>query len=285
MIDVVVGGKRGPAAPVVFGAEEPMLPIIAGPCQLENMPLAMKIAEALVRLSERGHPVVFKASWDKANRSHAEAKRGVSITDALQIFYEVGRLGLPVTTDVHEAWQCKDFAGVVDLLQIPALLCRQTDLIIAAGKTGLPVNIKKGQFASAGNMLLAAEKVGHDDVILTERGTFLGYGDLVVDMRNLSLMGAHYPVVFDATHSVQTSRGDYTGGRREFVDPLARAAVAVGVSGVFIETHPDPMSSPSDAQSMVKLETLPALVEQLAEIHALRRRQIAAANPGEGIGE
>lgn len=255
---------------VEIGADRP-LTLIAGPCALESREMALEVARELARLSDRlGIGVVFKASFDKANRTSGDAPRGVGLSAALPIFAEIkAATGLPVTTDVHESGQCAPVAEVVDLLQIPAFLCRQTDLIVAAARTGRPVNIKKGQFLAPWDMIHAVEKAraaGGGGVLVTERGASFGYNTLVADMRALPILretGA--PVIFDATHSVQQpgGRGVASGGERRFVTTLARAAVAVGVAGLFVETHPDPDAAISDPATQVPLGELGAMMEQL----------------------
>ncbi|TXM83726.1 3-deoxy-8-phosphooctulonate synthase, partial [Methylobacterium sp. WL116] len=237
------------AGTVAFGNHLP-LALIAGPCQLESRDHALEIAAALKEMAESlGIALVFKASFDKANRTSGGAARGIGLSGALPIFAEIkARYGLPVLTDVHDAGQCGPAAEVVDVLQIPAFLCRQTDLLLAAAATGRVVNVKKGQFLAPWDMQHVAAKVtgaGNPNVIVTERGASFGYNTLVSDMRSLPIMAAvtgGAPVVFDATHSVQQpgGQGGSSGGERRFVAVLARAAVAVGVAGVFIETHPDP---------------------------------------------
>ncbi|MFJ5486955.1 3-deoxy-8-phosphooctulonate synthase, partial [Hansschlegelia beijingensis] len=230
-----------------FGAELP-LALIAGPCQLESRDHALEVASALKEMTDKlGMGLVFKTSFDKANRTSASAQRGVGLKAALPVFAEVReRLGLPVLTDVHDAAQCAPVAEAVDVLQIPAFLCRQTDLLLAAAATGRAVNVKKGQFLAPWDMRNVVDKLtgaGNRRVLLTERGVSFGYNTLVSDMRALPEMAkTGAPVIFDATHSVQQPGGQGTssGGQREFVAVLARAAVAVGVAGVFIETHPDP---------------------------------------------
>ncbi|MER2267158.1 3-deoxy-8-phosphooctulonate synthase [Methylobacterium oxalidis] len=256
----------------VFANDRPFA-LIAGPCQLEGRAHALEIAAALKEMTERlGIGLVFKGSFDKANRTSAGSARGVGLGGALPIFAEVKeRLGLPVLTDVHEAAQCAAAAEVVDVLQIPAFLCRQTDLLLAAAATGRVVNVKKGQFLAPWDMAHVAAKVtgaGNPNVLVTERGASFGYNTLVSDMRSLPVMAqvtAGLPVVFDATHSVQQpgGQGATSGGERRFVAVLARAAVAVGVAGLFIETHPDPDRAPSDGPNMVALRDMPALLETL----------------------
>lgn len=268
------------ASPVRFGNSLP-LALIAGPCQMESRDHALEIALALKETSETlGIGLVFKASFDKANRTSVKGQRGMGLEAALPVFAEIReRTGLPVLTDVHEASQCAPVAEVVDVLQIPAFLCRQTDLLVAAAKTGRVVNVKKGQFLAPWDMVNVAAKVtdsGNPNVMLTERGVSFGYNTLVTDMRSLPIMaeiGA--PVIFDATHSVQQpgGKGASSGGQREFVPVLARAAVAVGVAGVFIETHPDPDNAPSDGPNMVPLRDFHALIAELQEFDRLAKRR------------
>ncbi|MDR7039339.1 2-dehydro-3-deoxyphosphooctonate aldolase (KDO 8-P synthase) [Methylobacterium sp. BE186] len=260
------------AGEVTFANDRPFA-LIAGPCQLEGRTHALEIAAALKEMTGRlGIGLVFKASFDKANRTSAGSARGLGLSGALPIFAEIKeRFGLPVLTDVHEAEQCAAAAEVVDVLQIPAFLCRQTDLLLAAAATGRVVNVKKGQFLAPWDMAHVAAKVtgtGNGNVLVTERGASFGYNTLVSDMRSLPIMAqvtGGLPVVFDATHSVQQpgGQGATSGGQREFVGVLARAAVAVGVAGLFIETHPDPDRAPSDGPNMVALRDMPALLETL----------------------
>lgn len=260
---------------VRIGAGRP-LAIIAGPCVLETVEGATEIALRLREATERlGMQLIFKASFDKANRTSRDSFRGPGIEEGLEILAEVSRQSeLPVTTDVHLPEQAAQVAAVCDLLQIPAFLARQTDLLLAAAATGRPVNVKKGQFMAPEDMRYVVDKLqggGAGGVMLCERGTFFGYGRLVNDMTALPAMRAlGVPVVFDATHSVQRpgGLGGATGGNREMVPPLARAAVAVGVDAVFLETHPDPDRSPSDGPNMVPLDALPLLLDQLARIRA-----------------
>ena len=269
------------AGSVAFANHLP-LALIAGPCQLEGRNHALEIAAALKELAQRlGIGLVFKSSFDKANRTSGATARGVGLDEALPVFAEVREsLGLPVLTDVHEAEQCARASQAVDVLQIPAFLCRQTDLLLAAARTGRVVNVKKGQFLAPWDMKHVAAKVtgaGNPNVIVTERGASFGYNTLVSDMRALPIMAqvtGGAPVVFDATHSVQQpgGQGATSGGQREFVAVLARAAVAVGVAGVFIETHPDPDRAPSDGPNMVPLRQLPQLVEELMAFDRLAKR-------------
>lgn len=259
--------------PYQCGRSRPLL-LIAGPCVAESDDLCLRIATELQsRLQDRPIQLVFKASFDKANRTSHDAFRGVGLDRGLEILDRVRReTGLPVTTDIHESGQAAKVAQVCDLLQIPAFLCRQTDLLIAAAQTGKAVNVKKGQFLAPWDMQHALAKLvaaGGSNNLLCERGTFFGYGRLVNDMRSLPLMrqlGA--PVIFDATHSVQEpgGLGNSTGGNRAMVEPLARAAVAVGCDGLFFETHPDPDHSPSDGPNMVPLSEFPGLIDRLLKI-------------------
>ena len=248
--------------------------LIAGPCVIETRDLALRIAEAL-RDATAGLnlSLVFKASFDKANRTSLGAYRGPGLEAGLRVLDEVKReTGLPATTDFHEAAQAAPVAEVCELLQVPAFLARQTDLLVAAARTGRAVNVKKGQFMAPGDMRHVVGKLrgsGCENVLLTERGTFFGYGRLVNDLRAIPQMRAlGAPVVFDATHSVQEpgGLGGATGGKREMVEPLARAAVAAGADAMFLETHPDPDSSPSDGANMVPLDALPALLRRLLAI-------------------
>jgi 2-dehydro-3-deoxyphosphooctonate aldolase (KDO 8-P synthase) len=241
------------------------LALIAGPCVFEHPALALEIAGTVAELARSlGMPYVFKASFDKANRTAGTSFRGVGLDATLEGLAQVRReIGVPVLTDIHDVAQATPVAEVADVLQIPAFLCRQTDLLAAAGATGRVVNIKKGQFLAPEDMAFAAAKAGGERVVLTERGTTFGYRDLVVDFRGLTVMRRVAPVVFDATHSVQSpgGAGGVTGGKREYVAPLARAAVAVGVDALFLETHPDPDASPSDGPNMLALRDLPAVLE------------------------
>lgn len=254
-----------------FGNQLP-LALIAGPCALEGLDHALAMAEAIAAITAQlNMPFVFKSSFDKANRTSLASARGLGLEQALAIFTAIKtKLGVPVITDVHEARQCAPVAEVVDALQIPAFLCRQTDLLLAAAATGKPVNVKKGQFLAPWDMKNVAAKLvgaGNANVLLTERGVSFGYNTLVSDMRALPIMAetTGAPVIFDATHSVQQPGGQGTtsGGERRFVPVLARAAVAVGVAGVFIETHQDPDNAPSDGPNMVPLAELEALLARL----------------------
>ncbi|MCP3055563.1 3-deoxy-8-phosphooctulonate synthase [Aurantimonas marianensis] len=253
--------------------------LIAGPCQMESRDHAMMIAEKMKKITgDLGIGYVFKASFDKANRTSLSGKRGIGFAEALPVFEEIARtFDLPVLTDVHTEEQCREVGAVCDILQIPAFLCRQTDLLIAAAKTGRIVNIKKGQFLAPWDMKNVLAKVtdsGNPNVLLTERGASFGYNTLVSDFRALPIMaemGA--PVVFDATHSVQQpgGQGGSSGGDRRFVETLARAAVAVGVAGLFIETHDDPDNAPSDGPNMVPLDRMPELLKRLQALDAVAK--------------
>ncbi|MEK9661266.1 MAG: 3-deoxy-8-phosphooctulonate synthase [Alphaproteobacteria bacterium] len=267
---------------VVFGNDLP-LALIAGPCALESRAHALEMAHALTEMArELGIGLVYKSSFDKANRTSIMSARGLGMADCLPIFAEVREtFGCPVITDIHTAEQCAPVAEAVDILQIPAFLCRQTDLVVAAAETGAALHIKKGQFLAPWdmrNVVAKAKAAGNDRVIVCERGTSFGYNTLVSDMRALPIMAAQTgcPVVFDATHSVQQpgGQGNSSGGQREFVPVLARAAVAIGVAGVFMETHQDPDSAPSDGPNMVPLKQMPAILRLLLEFDAL-----AKANP------
>ncbi|MBK3734110.1 2-dehydro-3-deoxyphosphooctonate aldolase (KDO 8-P synthase) [Azospirillum brasilense] len=253
--------------------------LIAGPCQMESRDHALETAAALVEMTGAlGIGLIYKSSFDKANRTSISTMRGLGMDKALPIFAEIKeRFGCPVITDVHEADQCAAVAEVMDVLQIPAFLCRQTDLLIAAAKTGRAVNVKKGQFLAPWDMKNVAAKLvasGNDKVLLCERGASFGYNTLVSDMRSLPIMAeTGFPVVFDATHSVQQPGGQGTtsGGQREFVPVLARAAIAVGVAAVFMETHENPDCAPSDGPNMVPLKEMPALLARLQAFDRLAK--------------
>ena len=268
---VDVGGAR-------FGNDLP-LALIAGPCQLESRDHVFEMASALKEIAARlGIGLVYKSSFDKANRTSAKGVRGLGLEASLPIFADIrSSLGLPVLTDVHDAAQCAPVAQAVDILQIPAFLCRQTDLLIAAAQTGRVVNVKKGQFLAPWDMKNVVDKItgaGNARVLVTERGASFGYNTLVSDMRALpELARTGAPVIFDATHSVQQPGGQGTssGGQREFVPVLARAAVAVGVAGVFIETHQDPDHAPSDGPNMIALKDLEALLTKLMAFDRLSK--------------
>jgi len=268
---------------IAVGNDKPMA-LIAGPCALESRAHALEMSHALVELTGRlGIGLVYKTSFDKANRTSLEGARGLGLEASLPILAEVReKWGCPVLTDVHEPQQCAVVAEAVDVLQIPAFLCRQTDLLVAAATTGRAVNVKKGQFLAPWDMKNVAAKIagaGNQNILLTERGVSFGYNTLVNDMRALPILAeTGYPVVFDATHSVQQpgGKGSSTGGQREFVPVLARAAVAVGVAAVFMETHEDPDRAPSDGPNMVKLSDLPALLETLMEFDRLAKARPVA---------
>ena len=259
------------------------LSIIAGPCALESRDHALEMASALKEIAAKaGVGFIYKTSFDKANRTSANSVRGLGIELALPIFAEIReRIGVPVLTDVHEREQCAPVAEAVDVLQIPAFLCRQTDLLVAAAQTGRVVNVKKGQFLAPWDMKNVLAKVtgaGNPNVLVTERGVSFGYNTLVSDMRALPILASlGAPVVFDATHSVQQPGGQGTssGGERDMVPVLARAAVAIGVAAVFMETHQDPDSAPSDGPNMLKLKDLPELLAELVEIDRIAKRRAA----------
>jgi 2-dehydro-3-deoxyphosphooctonate aldolase (KDO 8-P synthase) len=263
---------------VTFGNDLPFA-LIAGPCALESRAHALEMAEALKTITGKlGIGFVYKSSFDKANRTSAKSPRGVGLEKGLPLLAEVReKFGCPVLTDVHTPEQCAEVAKAVDILQIPAFLCRQTDLLLAAAKTGKPVNIKKGQFLAPwdmANVVAKMDEAGNRNVLLTERGASFGYNTLVSDMRALPILArTGCPVVFDATHSVQQpgGQGESSGGQREFVPVLARAAVAVGVAGLFIETHQDPDNAPSDGPTMVRLDRMESLLSELAEFDRLAK--------------
>ncbi|MEA2875428.1 MAG: 2-dehydro-3-deoxyphosphooctonate aldolase synthase [Hyphomicrobiales bacterium] len=264
---------------VRFGNASP-LALIAGPCQLESRAHALEMASALKEIAARaGIGLVYKTSFDKANRTSGQAARGIGLDAALPIFAEIReKTGLPVLTDVHEPAQCARVAGAVDVLQIPAFLCRQTDLLVAAAQTGRAVNVKKGQFLAPWDMANVVAKLtgaGNANVLVTERGASFGYNTLVSDMRALPILArTGAPVIFDATHSVQQpgGQGASSGGEREFVAVLARAAVAVGVAGVFIETHQDPDKAPSDGPTMIPIKQLDPLLQSLMQFDRLAKQ-------------
>lgn len=265
--------------PVTLANDRPFA-LVAGPCAMESRDHALEMADALSSLCrDLGLPFIFKSSFDKGNRTSGAAPRGIGLDRALPVFAEIrARFGCPVLTDVHEAGQCAAVAETVDILQIPAFLCRQTDLLLAAAATGRAVNVKKGQFLAPWDMTHVADKLiqaGNDQVILCERGASFGYNMLVSDMRALPIMAeTGCPVMFDATHSVQLpgGQGASSGGQRAFVRPLARAAVAVGVAAVFIETHEDPDRAPSDGPNMVPLAEMPALLSELIAFDRILKR-------------
>ncbi|GGH49467.1 3-deoxy-8-phosphooctulonate synthase [Frigidibacter albus] len=271
MKDVMIGG-------LTTGNDRP-LTVIAGPCQLESADHAQMIAGAMAEACAAvGAQFIFKGSYDKANRTSLSGKRGLGIAEGLKILQGVrAAFGCPVLTDIHDADQAREAAAVVDVIQIPAFLCRQTDLLLAAGQTGCVINIKKGQFLAPWDMANVAEKVastGNQKILLTERGVSFGYNALVADMRSLPIMArTGYPVIMDATHSVQQpgGQGGSTGGQREFAPAMARAAVSLGIAGVFIETHEAPDTAPSDGPNMVPLDQMPALLRVLMAIDAVAK--------------
>ena len=251
--------------------------LIAGPCQLENEKHALDVASKLKKITdELDIGLIYKTSFDKANRTSLKGKRGAGLEKSLPIFDKIRKeINVPVLTDIHTIDQCKTVSKHVDVLQIPAFLCRQTDLLVAAAQTGKVINVKKGQFLAPWDMINVTKKIedtGNKNILVTERGASFGYNTLVSDMRSLPIMAKNgYPVVFDATHSVQQpgGMGDKSGGQREFVEHLSRAAIAVGVAAIFIETHPDPDNAPSDGPNMVPLSMMPNLLKQLVEIDNL----------------
>ena len=270
MTDVKIGA-------LTVGNHRPLL-VIAGPCQLESLDHAQMIAGAMREAcAAAGAQFVFKASYDKANRTSQKGRRGLGIEAGLQVLAAIRAMGMPVLTDVHDIAQAREAATVVDVIQIPAFLCRQTDLLLAAGKTGAVVNIKKGQFLAPWDMANVAEKVastGNNRILLTERGASFGYNTLVADMRSLPIMArTGFPVIMDATHSVQHpgGQGNSSGGQREFAPVMARAAVSLGIAGVFIETHEAPDTAPSDGPNMIPLNQMPALVASLMAFDRLAK--------------
>ena len=270
MKDVKIGG-------LTVSNDRPLV-VIAGPCQLESLDPAQMIAGVMAEnCKASGAHDVFKASYDKANRTSLTGRRGLGIDEGLKALEAVRSMGMPVLTDVHDAAQARAAAQVVDIIQIPAFLCRQTDLLLAAGETGAVINIKKGQFLAPWDMENVASKVastGNEKILLTERGVSFGYNTLVADMRSLPiLVRTGYPVIMDATHSVQQpgGQGNSSGGQREFAPVMARCAVALGIAGVFIETHEDPDTSPSDGPNMIYLKDMAALVESLMEFDRLAK--------------
>ena len=263
---------------IAIGGTNPFA-LITGPCQLESRDHAFMMAEKIAEACARsGTQFIFKASYDKANRSSINTQRGLGIEEGLRILSDIrAAFGCPILTDVHEAAQCQTAAGVVDILQIPAFLCRQTDLLLAAGKTGRAINVKKGQFLAPWDMQNVADKIastGNDQILLCDRGTSFGYNTLVSDFRGLPIMAnTGYPVVFDATHSVQQpgGQGNTSGGQREFAPVLARAACAVGIAALFIETHHDPDTAPSDGPNMIPIDQMGDLIKELRGFDALRK--------------
>ncbi len=270
--DITVGNLR-------LGLGNPLF-LIAGPCVIESESHARKMAERIAKIaSDAGVPYIFKASYDKANRSSVKAFRGPGLAEGLRILGKIkSDLGLPILTDIHESSQAQPAAEVADILQIPAFLARQTDLLLAAAKTGRIINVKKPQFVSPWDMANVVEKIastGNTDIILTERGASFGYQNLVVDMRSFPILQKFgYPVVFDVTHSVQLpgGQGHASGGQPEFIEPLARAGVAAGVDGIFLETHDNPAEALSDGPNALPLSQLPALLKRLKELSTVVRR-------------
>ncbi len=262
-----------------FSNESPFV-LIAGPCQMESASHGMEMASALKELTDKMHiPFVFKASFDKANRTSINGIRGMGLEKALIAFADIkSKLNCPVLTDIHEPFQCPIAAEVIDVLQIPAFLCRQTDLVVAAGKTGRVINVKKGQFMAPWdmkNVVAKIESTGNDKIVLTERGVSFGYNTLVVDMRSLPIMKqTGYPVVFDATHSVQQpgGQGASSGGQREFAPVLANCAVTTGIAGVFIETHETPDTAPSDGPNMIPLKEMQSVLAKLKQYDAIAKQ-------------
>ncbi|WP_405110386.1 3-deoxy-8-phosphooctulonate synthase [Phaeobacter sp. BS52] len=270
--------KNISVADLSIGNDRP-LTLIAGPCQLESLDHARMIAGRMKEgCAKYGAQYVFKASYDKANRTSLSGKRGLGVDEGLKVLQTIAKeFDVPVLTDVHTEAQCAVAAEAVDILQIPAFLCRQTDMLLAAGKTGKAVNIKKGQFLAPwdmANVVAKVESTGNKNILLTERGTSFGYNTLVADMRSLPQMAqGGYPVVMDATHSVQQpgGKGGSTGGQREFAPLMARAAVSLGIASVFIETHEDPDNAPSDGPNMIYLDQMPKLIESLMRFDALAK--------------
>lgn len=263
---------------IAIGGTNPFA-LITGPCQLESRDHAFMMAEKIAEAcAKSGTQFIFKASYDKANRSSINTQRGLGIEEGLRILSDIrAAFGCPILTDVHEAAQCQTAGTVVDILQIPAFLCRQTDLLLAAGKTGRAINVKKGQFLAPWDMQNVADKIvstGNDQILLCDRGTSFGYNTLVSDFRGLPIMAnTGYPVVFDATHSVQQpgGQGNTSGGQREFAPVLARAACAVGIAALFIETHQDPDTAPSDGPNMIPIDQMGNLIKELRGFDALRK--------------
>jgi len=267
--------------PLAVANDRPFV-LIAGPCQLESRDHALEMSQALVEITRKlGIGLIYKTSFDKANRTSVSAARGLGMAKSLPILAEIReRWGIPVLTDIHTAEQCAPVAEAVDVLQIPAFLCRQTDLLLAAGETGRAVNVKKGQFLAPWDMRNVAAKIastGNENILLCERGASFGYNTLVSDMRSLPILAqTGYPVVFDATHSVQQPGGQGTssGGQREFVPVLARAAAAIGVAAIFMETHQDPDQAPSDGPNMVPIKELPGILEMLLAFDRIAKANI-----------
>lgn len=251
--------------------------LIAGPCQMESRSHALETATSLKEMTDKeGIQLIYKSSFDKANRTSINSKRGIGLDKALEVFSEIKeKLSIPIITDVHEKDQCKIVSEVVDVLQIPAFLCRQTDLLVAAAKTNSIINVKKGQFLAPWDIKNIVEKIsssGNNKILLTERGTCFGYNNLITDIRSLEIMSkTGYPVVFDATHSVQqpSAQGGSSGGQRDFISVLAKASITVGIAALFIETHPDPDNAPSDGPCMLPQKDLPKLLKTLKSIDSL----------------
>ena len=268
-----------PAGDIRIANDAPMM-LFAGPCQMESRDHAIEVSSAIKEITDDlGLPFVYKTSFDKANRTSLNAKRGMGLEASLPVFAEIKeRLGVPVLTDIHEREQCRIVGEVVDVLQIPAFLCRQTDLLVAAAETGRVIKIKKGQFLAPWDMKNVVDKVrgaGNDRVLVTERGASFGYNTLVTDFRGVKTMADYAPVIFDATHSVQQpgGQGGSSGGQREMVPTLARAAAAVGVAGIFAETHPDPDNAPSDGPNMIPIRQLRAFLEELMDLDRIAKRR------------
>ncbi|MDH7500902.1 MAG: 3-deoxy-8-phosphooctulonate synthase [candidate division NC10 bacterium] len=265
---------------ILLGKGHPLV-LVAGPCVIEEEATTRRMAERLKEIvEEAGVPFIFKSSYDKANRSHVSSFRGPGMGEGLKVLAKIkGELGVPVLSDVHSPQEAEEASAILDVLQIPAFLCRQTDLLLAAGRTMKPVNVKKGQFLAPWDMKNVAEKIestGNRSILLTERGTCFGYNNLVVDFRSLPLLSElGYPVIFDATHSVQLpgSQGTASGGQRQFVPALARAAVAVGCDGLFLEVHEDPDRALCDGPNMVRMQDLPAILRSVKAIRELLDRQ------------
>jgi 2-dehydro-3-deoxyphosphooctonate aldolase (KDO 8-P synthase) len=278
------GRKTVSVGNLTIGNDRPF-GLIAGPCQMETLDHARRIAGHLADICARhGVPLIFKASYDKANRSSLAGQRGIGMERGLEYLARIREeFGCPVLTDVHEPGHCVPAAEAVDILQIPAFLCRQTDLLLAAGRTGKPINVKKGQFLAPWDMANVAAKIastGNENILLCERGTSFGYNMLVSDLRALPIMArTGYPVVFDATHSVQLpgGQGHASGGQREFVEPLARAALAVGAAALFIETHDDPDNAPSDGPNMVPLDRMDGMIARLVAFDRLAKETTPTA--------
>ena len=278
--------KHVSIGPYTVGNDQDLV-VIAGPCAMESRDHALEVSSALKEIGDTaGVSIIYKTSFDKANRTSVSSKRGLGMDKALQVFADIKETtGLPTLTDIHEKEQCAPVAEAVDVLQIPAFLCRQTDLLLAAGETGAVINVKKGQFLAPWDMTNVAEKIastGNENILLTERGVSFGYNTLVTDMRSLPQMAqTGYPVVIDATHSVQQPGGQGTssGGKREFATVIARAAVAVGVAAVFMETHPDPDNAPSDGSNMIHLHDMPDILATLKAFDALAKERPITLSP------